>query len=93
MDTQQSVSRNVYIDDCIPEIGLCPVNDPKYKKYALAVEKCLTTFDNVHEWADFISFLTKLLKVRSKTALSSLCDALTLCPDLSGLHAVQGGAP
>jgi len=35
---------------------------PKYKKYALAVEKCLTTFDNVHEWADFISFLTKLLK-------------------------------
>ncbi|KAF8313993.1 hypothetical protein DL93DRAFT_1101270 [Clavulina sp. PMI_390] len=38
------------------------LNDPKYKKYALAVEKCLTTFDNVHEWADFISFLTKLLK-------------------------------
>jgi hypothetical protein len=39
--------------------------DPKFKKYAQAVEKCLATFDNVHEWADFIAFLGKLLKVRS----------------------------
>lgn len=36
--------------------------DPKFKKYAQAVEKCLATFDNVHEWADFIAFLSKLLK-------------------------------
>lgn len=39
--------------------------DPKYKKYTQQVEKCLATFDSVHEWADFIAFLTKLLKVLS----------------------------
>ncbi|PCH34091.1 hypothetical protein WOLCODRAFT_61246 [Wolfiporia cocos MD-104 SS10] len=37
-------------------------SDPKYKKYTQQVEKCLSTFDNVHEWADFISFLKQLLK-------------------------------
>ncbi|KDQ15544.1 hypothetical protein BOTBODRAFT_65254 [Botryobasidium botryosum FD-172 SS1] len=37
-------------------------NDPKYKKYTNQVEKCLATFDSISEWADFISFLTKLLK-------------------------------
>lgn len=39
--------------------------DPKFKKYTAQVERCLQTFDNVHEWADFIAFLTKLLKVQS----------------------------
>ncbi|RDX51932.1 hypothetical protein OH76DRAFT_1400831 [Lentinus brumalis] len=37
-------------------------SDPKYKKYTQQVEKCLSSFDNVHEWADFISFLKQLLK-------------------------------
>ncbi|CCM03665.1 uncharacterized protein FIBRA_05809 [Fibroporia radiculosa] len=37
-------------------------SDPKYKKYAQQVEKCLNSFDSVHEWADFISFLKQLLK-------------------------------
>ncbi|GJE86225.1 Dopey, N-terminal-domain-containing protein [Phanerochaete sordida] len=37
-------------------------NDPKYKKYTQQVEKCLASFDSVHEWADFISFLKQLLK-------------------------------
>jgi hypothetical protein len=40
-------------------------NDPKYKKYTQQVEKCLSSFDSVHEWADFISFLKQLLKVPS----------------------------
>lgn len=44
-------------------------NDPKYKKYTQQVEKCLNSFDNVHEWADFISFLKQLLKVRTSTKL------------------------
>ena len=39
------------------------VNDPKYKKYTQQVEKCLSSFDSMHEWADFISFLKQLLKV------------------------------
>ncbi|KAH9920216.1 Dopey, N-terminal-domain-containing protein [Epithele typhae] len=36
--------------------------DPKFKKYTQQVEKCLSSFDSVHEWADFISFLKQLLK-------------------------------
>lgn len=39
--------------------------DPKYKKYIQAVERCLNSFDNVHEWADCIAFLKQLLKVRA----------------------------
>ncbi|KIL71408.1 hypothetical protein M378DRAFT_188883 [Amanita muscaria Koide BX008] len=37
-------------------------SDPKYKKYTQQVEKCLNSFDDVHEWADCISFLKQLLK-------------------------------
>lgn len=36
--------------------------DSKDKKYAAAVEKALGFFDSVEEWADHISFLSKLLK-------------------------------
>jgi len=39
-------------------------SDPKFKKYVQQVEKCLNSFDNVHEWADCIAFLKQLLKVR-----------------------------
>lgn len=38
-------------------------SDPKYKKYVQQVEKCLNSFDIVHEWADCIAFLKQLLKV------------------------------
>ncbi|KAI0361079.1 hypothetical protein OH77DRAFT_1391372 [Trametes cingulata] len=37
-------------------------SDPKYKKYTQQVEKCLNSFESVHEWADFIAFLKQLLK-------------------------------
>ncbi|CAG8446762.1 2882_t:CDS:10 [Ambispora leptoticha] len=37
--------------------------DPRYKKYVSSVEKILLLFDKeVNEWADFITFLGKLLK-------------------------------
>lgn len=36
--------------------------DSKDKKYAAGVEKALGVFDSVEEWADNISFLSKLLK-------------------------------
>ena len=39
-------------------------SDPKFKKYTHQVERSLSSFDNVQEWADFISFLKQLLKVR-----------------------------
>ncbi|KAF8337070.1 Dopey, N-terminal-domain-containing protein [Cantharellus anzutake] len=52
-----------YIHFCFRDSNSVSVqNDPKFKKYTTAIEKCLTSFDNVHEWADFISFLTRLLK-------------------------------
>ena len=49
-------------------------SDPKYKKYAQQVEKCLSSFDSVHEWADFISFLKQLLKVRVHSATKMRVD-------------------
>ncbi|GAA5982369.1 hypothetical protein JCM11641_006959 [Rhodosporidiobolus odoratus] len=36
--------------------------DGKYRKYAASVDKTLQSFDQVNEWADFITFLAKLLK-------------------------------
>jgi hypothetical protein len=44
-------------------------SDPKYKKYTQQVEKCLNSFDNVHEWADCIAFLKQLLKVRLESVV------------------------
>ncbi|GAA5992102.1 hypothetical protein JCM5350_006348 [Sporobolomyces pararoseus] len=38
------------------------MSDSKYRKYAQAVDKTLQSFDQVNEWADFITFLAKLLK-------------------------------
>ncbi|WVQ73679.1 hypothetical protein IAR50_003259 [Cryptococcus sp. DSM 104548] len=37
-------------------------NDAKYKKFRQQVEKSLQSFESVNEWADFISFLSRLLK-------------------------------
>ncbi|KAH6916730.1 Dopey, N-terminal-domain-containing protein [Coprinopsis sp. MPI-PUGE-AT-0042] len=48
--SERSVAQNAY------------ASDPKYKKYIQQVEKCLNSFDNVHEWADCIAFLKQLLK-------------------------------
>lgn len=40
--------------------------DKHYRKYAAAVERALTLFEtNLQEWADYISFLNRLLKVRA----------------------------
>ncbi len=38
-------------------------SDAKYKRYQSAIEKTLASFEAVSEWADFISFLTRLQKV------------------------------
>ena len=48
--------------------------DPKYKKYTQQVEKCLSI--NVQEWADFISFLKQLLKVRVPWITVCYCRSL-----------------
>ncbi|PLW27497.1 hypothetical protein PCASD_17664 [Puccinia coronata f. sp. avenae] len=37
-------------------------SDPKFRKYANLLERTLLSIDQVNEWADFITFLAKLLK-------------------------------
>ncbi|GAA98597.1 hypothetical protein E5Q_05284 [Mixia osmundae IAM 14324] len=37
-------------------------DDPRWRKYAAAVERVLTSFESIQEWADFITFLARLLK-------------------------------
>ncbi|ODO06352.1 hypothetical protein L198_01584 [Cryptococcus wingfieldii CBS 7118] len=37
-------------------------NDAKYKKFRYQVDKSLQSFESINEWADFISFLSRLLK-------------------------------
>ncbi|CDW94802.1 hypothetical protein, partial [Sporisorium scitamineum] len=37
-------------------------SDSKFKKYVALIERTLSSFDNVSEWADFISFLARLHK-------------------------------
>lgn len=41
---------------------LALASDPKFRKYASLVERTLLSIDQVNEWADFITFLAKLLK-------------------------------
>lgn len=37
--------------------------DPKFRKYSTLVEKTLQSFDQVNEWADFITFLGQSRRV------------------------------
>jgi hypothetical protein len=40
--------------------------DKNYRRYASTVERALSLFDTtLQEWADYISFLSRLLKVRN----------------------------
>lgn len=44
-----------------------PAKDKAYRRYASGVEKALLLFETVlEEWADYISFLNRLLKVRAR---------------------------
>ncbi|KAH8110602.1 Dopey, N-terminal-domain-containing protein [Phellopilus nigrolimitatus] len=59
-------------------------NDPKYRKYAQQVEKCLATFENMHEWPDFIAFLKQLLKtLQSYTQFKEIPRKLIVSKRLS----------
>ena len=61
-------------------------SDPKYKKYTQQVEKCLNSFDNVHEWADCIAFLKQLLKVSKAKIVDRVI--VQCLPDFPILHAI-----
>ena len=51
-------------DFCVGE-GDIARKDPKYKRYTANIEKALVLFEThaLQEWADYISFLVRLLKV------------------------------
>jgi hypothetical protein len=41
-----------------------PSKDKNYRRYAAGVDRSLSLFDtSLQEWADYISFLSRLLKV------------------------------
>ena len=51
-----------------PELTLSPdptKKDPKYKRFSSSIDRALALFEsnNLQEWADYISFLGRLLKV------------------------------
>lgn len=48
--------------------------DTRYKKYVLLVERNLQLFDSVSEWADFIAFLSRLVKVRQGVPCEKCVD-------------------
>jgi hypothetical protein len=45
------------------EVPVEYVEDASFKKFQTAMQKILATFDTINEWADIITFLTKLIKV------------------------------
>lgn len=48
-------------------------NDSKYKSYVTAIDKALKSFEYTSEWADLVSALSKLQKVRLLLLLITLC--------------------
>jgi hypothetical protein len=46
------------------------LGDSKYRSYITQVEKALKSFESTSEWADLISALGKLNKVKLETALT-----------------------
>ena len=53
-----------------PVTSVALKSDPEYRRYAQSIERALSTFDSVAEWADFISFLSRLHKALVSTAVS-----------------------
>jgi hypothetical protein len=55
-----------------------PIKDKHYRKYAAGVERALSLFETaLQEWADYISFLSKLLKVSIPRVQERAASAMT----------------
>ena len=56
------------LDGAAHHLGIAeetPVKDKSYRKYAAGIDRALSLFETaLQEWADYISFLNRLLKVR-----------------------------
>lgn len=48
-----------------PSMITSTVSDPKLKRYEVSVDKLLSSFESITEWADIISFLARLIKTLS----------------------------
>lgn len=83
----------------IPKPDLNSANSAKDKRYLAQIEKALSTFYTVEEWADYVTFLSRLLKAlsfpeKSRSVLwiphqDQVLNKLALClsPTLpSGVH-------
>lgn len=58
--------------------------DAAFKRYQASIEKALSKFESVAEWADFISFLTRLLKaLQSTTQFHAIPNKLVVAKRLS----------
>lgn len=57
-----------------------PTKDKAYRKYAAGIDRALSLFETaLQEWADYISFLNRLLKVRTSPLL--VCVPFTSVAD------------
>lgn len=62
MNTTYKRPRRKNANECFIEDA--PAKDKSYRKYAQGVDKALVLFETaLEEWADYISFLNRLLKV------------------------------
>lgn len=53
------------------------IKDKNYKRYAAGIDKVLALFDTaLEEWADYISFLNKLLRVCDDSLRCRMHDRL-----------------
>ncbi|KAK4703671.1 hypothetical protein P7C70_g2546, partial [Phenoliferia sp. Uapishka_3] len=64
--------------------------DPKYRKYSSLVEKTLQSFDQVNEWADFITFLGQLVFSPKWRARAEALTRPHLQPTAKLLKCLQG---
>lgn len=78
-------------DAAMPDKG--QQQDPRFRKYVQLIERNLQSFDAVNEWADIISFLGRLLKVRTAVVLvidtNRPCSWLYYYVVFSGLSSVS----
>lgn len=48
--------------------------EPRYRKFALQLDKCLSSFEGIQDWGDCTAFLNRLLKVRLSLSIHFSCS-------------------
>lgn len=84
-----STTRRIWLEICLTTKSLVGSlkKDKNYRRYASSVERALSLFDNaLQEWADYISFLSRLLK-------ASFCGRSAHLLDIDIFQALQTHPP